>query len=67
MAYLSYEDRADMITTHAWETWTNNGLGLDDDTRKQTEKTVQDEVSNTYGEGISDAEWLSATLARLQS
>ncbi len=62
---LTYEQRRDMITTHAWETWTNNGLGLDDDDRMQTEKSVQDAVANTYVEDMSDEEWLAATLKRL--
>ena len=61
----SYEARRDMIVTHAWEQWTKNGLGLDNEDRAETEKTVQDAVNNTYTDEISDTEWLAATLARL--
>lgn len=62
---LTYEQRHDMITTHAWEQWTKNGLGLDDDMRVQTTKTVQDAVTNTYTDDINDSDWLAAALARL--
>lgn len=62
---LTYEQRCDMITTHAWETWTKNGLGLDDEDRAQTTHTVQDAVNNTYHDEISDIDWLAATLKRL--
>jgi hypothetical protein len=58
--------RRDMIVTHAWETWTKNGLGLDDDMREQTTKTVQDAVNNTYVDDIDDGDWLSDTLNRLR-
>lgn len=60
-----YETRRDMITTHAWETWTKNGLGLDEDDRAQTTKSVQDAVNNAYIDDISDSDWLAATLKRL--
>lgn len=61
-----YETRRDTIVTHAWETWTKNGLGLDDEGREQTTKTVQDAANNAYFENIGDIDWLAATLARLQ-
>jgi hypothetical protein len=60
-----YETRRDMIVTHAWESWTKNGLGLDADDRAQTEKTVRDAANNTWVEGINDVDWLAATLRRL--
>jgi hypothetical protein len=63
----SYDDRCDMIVTCAWETWTKNGLGLDDDMRYQTERTVQDAANNVYTDDITDTEWLAATLRRLGS
>ena len=63
--FMNYETRLDMIVTNAWETWTENGLGLDDDMRWQTEKTVQDAANNTYIDDISDIDWLAATLRRL--
>jgi hypothetical protein len=62
-----YATRRDMIVTHAWETWTKNGLGLDSEDRDQTTKTVQDAVNNTYVDDISDSDWLAATLDRLGS
>lgn len=65
MNMLTYEQRRDMIVTHAWETWTKNGLNLDDDMRRKTEKTVQDAVNNAYTDSISDLDWLAATLRAL--
>jgi len=62
---LDYDTRRDMIVTHAWETWTKNGLNLDEDMRRETEKSVQDAVNNTYVEDISDRDWLAETLKRL--
>ena len=62
---MTYEQRRDMITTHAWEKWTKNGLNMDQEMRQETERTVQDAVNNTYYEEIDDIEWLNATLARL--
>ena len=64
-SHLSYEDRRDMIVTHAWETWTKNGLNMDEDMRRETEKSVGDAVNNTYVEDITDTDWLAATLKRL--
>ncbi len=61
----SYETRRDMIVTHAWEKWTKNGLGLDDEAREETAKTVRDAANNTYTDELDDIEWLTATLARL--
>jgi hypothetical protein len=62
---MDYETRRDAIVVAAWETWTKNGLGLDDDMKVQTEKSVQDAVNNAYIEGISDKDWLAATLRDL--
>ena len=64
---MSYETRLDTIVTHAWGTWTKNGLGLDSDDRKETLRSVQDAANNTYIEGISDLDWLNATLKRLRA
>ena len=62
---MSYDDRRDMIVTHAWEIWTNNGLGMNSDDWQQTEKTVQDAVNNVYYQDITDEAWLDATLNAL--
>lgn len=64
-SFYDYETRRDMIVTHAWETWTNNGLGLDSEDREETSKTVQDAVNNTYVDDINDLDWLAATMKRL--
>jgi len=63
----SYENRRDMIVTHAWVRWTKNGLGLDAEDREQTTKTVQDAANNTYTDDISDSAWLHATLMKLRA
>ena len=62
---MDYETKHSMVSTHAWETWTKNGLGLDDDARIETAKTVQDAVTNVYVEGLNVVSWLSRTLERL--
>jgi hypothetical protein len=51
--------------TAAWKIWTNNGAGMDDDDRFQTGKSVEDAAQNTYLDGMTDKDWLAATLARL--
>jgi hypothetical protein len=62
---MSYEDRLDMIMTNAWERWTKNGLGLDDDMRHETARSVHDAACNAYVEDVTDAEWLATTLKLL--
>jgi hypothetical protein len=64
---LTYKQRRDMIVTHAWETWTQNGLKLDSDMKRETAKTVRNKTINSYYDGISDIEWLKATLKALES
>lgn len=64
---MEYETRRDKIVTHAWETWTKNGLWLAAEDRAETKKTVQDAVNNSYVEGANDFAWLAATLKRLGS
>lgn len=63
---MDYETRRDMIVTHAWETWTKNGLGLDAEDREETAKTVKDAANNAYHDEINDVAWLHATLTRLR-
>jgi hypothetical protein len=60
-----YEQRRDIIVTHAWEKWTRNGIYLDDEGRRETEKSVQDAANNAYVDDITDKEWLAATLLLL--
>jgi hypothetical protein len=66
MTGQSYEDRLDMIVTHAWEIWTNNGMKADSQAEcDELTKTVQDAASNVYTDELDDAGWLAATLTRL--
>ena len=63
--YATHEDRRDTIVTHAWETWTKNGLGLDDEMQMETVRTVRYVVNHTYVVGITDSDWLAAAIKRL--
>jgi hypothetical protein len=65
MNMYTFEQRLDTIVTHAWETWTNNGLGLDSEEREETAKTVKDAAASAYLDNMTDIAWLDATLARL--
>ena len=62
---MDWGTRHAMIASHAWETWTNNGLNLDDEDRWQTGRHAQDASNNAYFDGMSDQEWLDATLKSL--
>jgi hypothetical protein len=44
----------DRVCTAVWETWTKNGLGLDDDDCYQTMQSVRDAVTNAYVAGGND-------------
>jgi hypothetical protein len=63
---MPFEDQLNTITVHAWEQWTNNGGGLDDEDREQTTKSARDAAANTYTDGIDEIEWLNATVKRLR-
>jgi hypothetical protein len=63
---FEWETRHEMIASHAWETWTNNGLNLDDDERWQTGRHAQDASNDSYLDGMTDQEWLDATLKALK-
>jgi gluconate kinase len=63
---MTWDDRFDMIVTHAWEAWTSNGEGLDDDMREQWMKTVQDVATSAWVNDMTDARWLAATLRVLR-
>jgi hypothetical protein len=63
---FEWETRHEMIASHAWKTWTNNGLNLDDDERWQTGRHAQDASNDAYIDGMSDQEWLDATLVSLK-
>ena len=62
---MNYEQRLDTVVTHAWEAWTNNGIGLDIEEREETAKTVRDAATNAYVDEMTDAQWLAVTLKRL--
>jgi hypothetical protein len=62
---MTHEQRRDTIVTHAWEKWTRNGIYLDDEARRATEKSVRDATNNSYVDDITDTEWLEATLSLL--
>jgi hypothetical protein len=62
---LDYDTRFDLVVTHAWQTWTHNGLGLDADMVDETTKTVEATASNEYMDNMDNMEWLAATLKRL--
>jgi hypothetical protein len=62
---MDYETRLEMISMHVWEKWTNNGLNLDEDERWQTGRHAQDASNDSYLDGMSDQEWLDATLNHL--
>lgn len=55
----------DALTVAVWEAWTKNGLGLDDDAREQTIKSVQDALTNAWQDGMTEAQWQAAAIARL--
>lgn len=61
---LTYEQKLDAMTSHAWEIWTHNGKKALCD-RETTEKQARLAAQLTYHDGISDLEWLSATLKEL--
>ena len=63
---MNWETRHEMIAMHAWEAWTNNGLNLDEDERWQTGRHAQDASNDSYLDGMSDQEWLDATLVSLK-
>jgi hypothetical protein len=67
-----YDARCKQIVSVALAAWVGSldeGIGLGDaqlNRHSQTKRTVQDAVKYTYHEGITDDEWLAATLRRLE-
>lgn len=64
----NWENRLNTVTVHAWERWTQNGLGIDHDTQAQAQtlKTVSDAANDAWIDGMTNSEWLAATLQRLE-
>lgn len=60
-----YQASYDALTVAVWEGWTKNGLRMDPDDREQAVKAVQDALTNTWTEGMTEVEWQAAALARL--
>ena len=60
-----HEERRDNIADEVWRKWTKDGTGLNDRERKETRRTVQGVVDNTYRDDISDDDWVAAALAVL--
>jgi hypothetical protein len=67
MSNPTHAQRIDMITMHAWEAWTQNGLYLDEEEKYQIERVVRDVVKSIYYDGIDDLKWLDMTVRRLRS
>ena len=63
---MDWNTRLDTVVTHAWEAWTQKGLGLDKEDREQTAKSVRDAAANVYTEDMDDEQWFQATVARLR-
>ncbi len=60
-----YGPRRDRMIGYAWKKWTHNGLGLDVKDRAEAKRTVEDAVNSTFVDGVSDGDWLAATMKRL--
>ena len=68
-----HDERSKRIVSMALAAWVGNldetiGLGSAElDPRYQTKRrTAQDAVNATYHEGITDDDWLAATLRRME-
>jgi hypothetical protein len=65
MTYNIWEADYDCVCLHAWERWTQNGLGLDTDDCDLTMKSVQNAATNAWQDGMNTSAWLHATLQAL--
>jgi hypothetical protein len=63
---FDYDARLGAVVTAAWDTWTKNGLNLDEIECELTGDTVREAAISSYFTGISNSEWLAATLVRLE-
>lgn len=66
MSYQNWEQDYECVCLHAWERWTQNGLGLDTDDCNLTMKSVQNAATNAYQDGMTQGAWLDATLRTLE-
>jgi hypothetical protein len=67
MTEMQWADSHAAVTTAAWEAWTKNGLGMDDDMREQTAKHASDTANNAWQDGMTVDAWLAATLSALSA
>jgi hypothetical protein len=61
----NWETQYDAVVLHAWEQWTQNGLGLDTEDCAQTIKSVQNAATNAWQDGMADDQWIYATIRLL--
>jgi hypothetical protein len=64
---MNWDLRFDAVAQAAWETWTKIGLNMNRNARDETMRTVYDAATNVWIDGMSDAQWVAATLKRLRS
>jgi hypothetical protein len=64
MTYYTFEQRLENVARHAWETVTGNGHNMDTEERGEWMKSCNDAATNEWMDGISDDDWLNATLAK---
>ena len=63
---MTYEMRANRIALVIWAIDTDNGRGLNRDECNSHMENCHAAVANTYIEGMTDSEWHTAALHRLQ-
>lgn len=61
----SYEQTAEAIALAIWEVSTGNGHKIDRDDWDEHMQNCHAAVANTYYEGINEADWHAAALARV--
>jgi len=61
----NYAQMFDTVVAHAAETYTGNFRDMDAEQSEEAIKTVRDKATNAYQDGMTDIEWLNATLVAL--
>ena len=70
---MTYEERLEAVSDKAWIEWTSGALfwnAEDEETYElamQAKRHVQETTARAYADGLTDEEWLSATLKLLES
>lgn len=62
---FDFATRANAVAVAAWEISTGNGRDLDRELWSDHSVNCEDAAANTYVGGITDEDWLAATLRRL--